>query len=74
MSHARVLWGAKWHDRNSEHLLNENCIPVIFRTRAESRVWIKDNYGYIRTREDLRTAPHWWRVPIAVRVQIKEIK
>ncbi len=52
------------------HLLFDNCLPVLFRTRAEARAYINEKYGYIRDREDLRRPPHSWRVPVAVRVRV----
>jgi hypothetical protein len=65
-----VRWGALWSDRNSTHLLCRDCMPVLFHTRTQARVWIKDQYGYILGRKDLLTAPHWWRLPKAIRVVI----
>lgn len=67
----RVLWGALWRDKERTHLLNdENCLPVLFLTRAKTRAYIEREYGYIRGRRDLRSAPHHWRMPVPVRVEI----
>ena len=67
----RVLWGALWRDKERTYLLNdENCLPVLFLTRAKARAYIARNYGFIRHRRDLRAAPHHWRMPIPVRVEI----
>ena len=68
-------WAALWHSENAldgvrEHLLHENCLPVLFRTRAEARQYIEKRYGYIKTRSDLREEPHCWRMPKPVRVSI----
>jgi len=68
-----VRWAGKWRDRESEHILFENRLPMLFRTRAEARVWIEQRYGYIRTRKDLRAAPHFWRIPTAIKVRIEEV-
>jgi len=72
----RRLWGALWHskcklDGVTEHLMNENCLPVLFRTRQDARDWIESNFGYIKTRMDLRREPHGWRLPKAVQVTVK---
>ena len=72
---ARVLWGALWRSNNQKdgytsHLLNNDCLPMLFRTRRESRDYIDHMYGYIKTRPDLRAEPHGWKMPIAVRVRV----
>lgn len=69
-----MIWAAKWQQKGGrENLLHENCLPVIFRTKRECQSWIKERYGYIAKRKDLRTAPHHWRMPKAVRVLVFEI-
>jgi len=66
------LWGALWRDsRDERKLIWHNGLPFICRTRAEARAWILKNYGYIKTRKDLREPPHNWRVPLAVRVKVE---
>lgn len=65
---ARNKVGATHH---MEHFLFDNCEIVTKRTRIEMRKWIADKYGYIKDREDLRTFPHFWRVPKAVRIKIE---
>ena len=30
-------------------------------------------YGYIREREDLRKEPHGWKMPIAIKMDVKEV-
>lgn len=71
----RFLWGALWRsnsklDGYEAHLLNEDCLPVLFRTRKEARAYIEKKYGYIRARDDLRAQPHGWKMPIAVQVRV----
>ena len=72
--YGRKLWGALWRSNDSEgvhrHLLTEACIPKLFLTRRETREWIKEHYGYIANRPDLRRQPHGWRMPIPVRVVV----
>lgn len=67
-----VRWGGRWRSRDTECLIFRERMPVLFRTRAEARAWIKQEFGYIRARKDLRAAPHFWRMPRAVRVVIRE--
>lgn len=76
MAEARIVWGALWRKTKTQfsgpsHLLNENCLPVLFRTRREARTYIEEKYGYIKTRTDLREYPHCWRLPIPVRVVVR---
>src|SRR5579883_3632156 len=44
---------------------------ALFCTRRECQAWINEHYGYIRRMPDLRKYPHDWRMPRAVRVDIK---
>lgn len=71
----RVLWGLQWRsvnrrDGEQSHLLNDQFIPVLFRTRAEARQYAEAEYGYIKHRPDLRGEPHGWRMPRPVRVRV----
>ena len=70
-----IKWGGLWRSGNNldgkrEHLIFDNCLPVLKTTRREMRLYIKDRYGYIATRPDLRNEPHGWKMPIPVRVEI----
>lgn len=70
-----VRWGLLWHSDNQldgsrSHLVHENCVPVLFKTRREARAYAQDRYGYIKKRPDLRAEPHCWRMPAAIRVSI----
>jgi len=69
------LWAAEWHSKNlldgeRRHIIYNNCLPALFRTRRECREFIKDKYGYIAERPDLRDEPHGWLLPQAVKVII----
>ena len=68
-----VRWAAKWRSAEGEHILYEDRIPMLFRTRAEARAWIELKYGCIRTRQDLKVHPYYWKLPIAVKVSISFI-
>jgi hypothetical protein len=68
-------WGVRWHSRNRlDGDLRHLMWTPLFRTRRECRAFIDDEYGYIRKRPDLRVEPHGWRVPKAVRVEVKEVE
>ena len=43
---------------------------LTFKTKRDAAAFIKDRYGYIAQRRDLRVEPHGWRMPIPVRVRI----
>ncbi len=69
------VWGALWKEKKKkegarEFLLRRNRVPVLFKTRHEARCWIETNYGYIKTRKDLRAEPHGWRLPVPVKVSV----
>lgn len=47
------------------------AVPTLtFRTRRAAAAFIKDRYGYIAERADLRREPHGWKMPVPVRVRI----
>ena len=70
-----IRWGGEWRSKNrldgeTRHILYEDCIPILFRTRREARAYIERTFGYIKTRPDLHVEPHGWRLPVAVRVAV----
>ena len=70
-----VLWGALWREKNSrdgksEELICANGFPVMFKTRDESRQYIDEKYGYLKSRPDLKSEPHGWKLPIPIRVSV----
>jgi hypothetical protein len=71
----RYCWGALWYSNNhldgiTRYIIYENYIPALFNTKREVMKFIKDRYGYIAKRKDLRDEPHGWRMPKPVRVKI----
>lgn len=71
-------WAVKWHSRNRLDGLTEHFVwtkggnaPLLFRSRREARAHIREKWGYIATRADLRTEPHGWRLPRAVKVRVE---
>jgi hypothetical protein len=74
-----IRWGAEGQNRNRANvaqrylLCGADLLPALFRTRREARAWIEREYGYIRRRPDLRAEPHGWRMPVAVRVEIRRV-
>lgn len=80
---AVTVWLPKWRSRNKLDGVTEQLIvfhhqfglPVgPFKTRAACKDWIDEWFGYIKDRKDLRNEPHGWRLPVPVKVSIKEIK
>lgn len=79
MSYTRLTttrWSLMWHSKNAldgekRHLIYENRLPVIFRTRQEARAYAEERYGYIKNRPDLRSEPHGWRFPQPIRVRVE---
>jgi hypothetical protein len=74
-----AIWAAKWRsksllDGKREHLIlfRVPYARVLFASRAACRAWIEQEYGYIKHRPDLRGEPHGWRLPVAVKVTIRE--
>jgi hypothetical protein len=50
---------------------NHGTTLMLFKTRAQCRAWIEEEYGYIRKRPDLLAEPHGWRVPHPVKVTVE---
>jgi len=70
------MWGVLWRSKNrldgmQRHLISKHCMPVLFNTRRNAREWIESEYGYIRNREDLRSEPHGWMMPIPIKVEVR---
>jgi hypothetical protein len=78
-------WAVKWVSDNEldghrEHLLGAANIVkpeevggyniMVFGSRRHARAYIEENYGYVRTRPDLRREPHGWKMPRAVKVAV----
>ena len=66
-------WGLLWYsttrlDGKREWLLWEGSGLVMFHTRQEARQFAIKEYGYIKTRQDLRHEPHNWRFPVPVKL------
>lgn len=74
-----ILWCAEWRSKNkldgvNQHLMTHRYGKVnLFKTRTDCRKWINKEYGYIKTRKDLRCEPHGWRLPVAVKVEIRKV-
>lgn len=76
------LWAAKWHSKNrrdgeTNYLILFDCQSptlffMVFKTRQACRAFIKKRYGFIADRPDLQAEPFGWRVPQAVKVEIRE--
>lgn len=53
-----------------QHIQWEQGKPLLFFSRREARDFIRQRYGYIARRKDLRAEPHGWRMPQAVKVEV----
>jgi len=82
MKKSLIKWALLWSDRSfsrkivGKHFEFENCLPKFFNRRKEARDYVKEKYGYMKERKDLRTYPHFWRMPniVKVHITIEEIK
>ncbi len=68
-------WSVLWRSSNrldgeTRRVMWNAGNPLLFRTRAQALAYIKDRYGYIARRADLRREPHGWRMPLPVRVAV----
>lgn len=66
-------WSVKWRSHNrldgtTEHFMGGHA--AVFCSREAARIYIRDKYGYIKTRPDLQLEPHGWKMPIPVKVKI----
>jgi len=62
-------WGLKWRSKNKLSGLNE-YVTGVYPTRSIARREREMRFGYIRTRPDLQSEPHGWKVPAVVRLKI----
>ena len=44
---------------------------LTYKTKREAAAAIKEHFGYIAKRKDLRMEPHGWRMPVPVKVIIE---
>lgn len=71
-----TLWAVQWRSKNKLDGLqvgwiwHSPTVPALFRTRREARTFIATKYGYIKNRSDLRSGPHGWRLPQALKVVV----
>lgn len=67
-------WAVQWHSVNKLDGERRDLIgglDRLFKTRKEARQYIKERYGFIQEREDLRIEPHGWKMPVAVKVVVE---
>lgn len=71
----RIRWAIEWrqieHGRLVRFIMWNAGMPLLFATRQEARAHIEEHYGYIRYRGDLRAEPYNWRLPKAVKVNVR---
>ena len=69
-------WAVEWYSKSrldgvSRFFVWDGGNPCLFRSRADARDFIRQKWGYIAQRPDLRAEPHGWRLPKAVRVFVR---
>jgi hypothetical protein len=79
MGGVNMLWGLKWRQKNrkagkKEHIMYNAGVPMLFTTRSQAKEYADQHYGYIKVRADLRAEPHGWKMPLPVKITIKEKK
>lgn len=72
--YAVTRWAIGSVTGSSDRVIYSGGLPLLFRTRWEAREYIRENYGYILTREDLRSPPHNWRLPKAIKVSVNIVR
>ena len=66
-----IRWSVVWRTAEGDGRLQwHDCLPLLFVTKAEATRYIRQTWGYIATRSDLRRPPHNWRMPRPVRVRV----
>lgn len=69
----KTYWSLRWQAKGEKgHIMHGGCVPVLFRTRKETVAFREETFGYIRKRPDLRSAPHFWRMPKLIKVTVTE--
>lgn len=68
-------WAIQWRENNQldgkvRYFLWDKGRPLLFATRKAAREYIREKWGYIKTRPDLRGEPFGWRMPVAVKVKV----
>lgn len=68
-------WAVRWRSHNefagkTEFFTCDGLNYDLFRTKKDAAQHIKDEYGYIAKRRDLRAEPHGWKMPIAIKVRV----
>ena len=74
-THVYKRWVVKWRERSIldgyvENPIFEAEFVKTFRTKRETVAWIKEHFGYIAKRPDLRAEPHGRLMPGAVKATI----
>lgn len=80
----KQAWAVKWIsdcalDGHREFFLGSGYMPgapcpaptvLLFLSRRRARDFVKERFGYIKNRPDLRAEPHGWKMPKVVRVNV----
>jgi len=69
-------WGVLWRSKSKKSgvcqclMFNSSGVATLFRKKRLAVEWIEKEYGFIRTRVDLRAEPNGWRMPVPVKVTL----
>lgn len=55
-------------EKNFDRIKEKIMLNHFFKTRRECKTYIDEEYGYFKTRKDLREYPHGWLMPVPRRV------
>ncbi len=77
-SRVRTAWAILWRSDNrldcvTQHLVGDPdhvTRTKLFETREAARAEVKQRYGSIPSRDDLRAEPHGWKMPRVVPVVV----
>jgi len=69
-------WGVVWRSHNRAdgpqcHVEHNYDVTRTFNTQRQAEAYIRQHYGYIAHRADLRREPHGWFMPVAARVRVR---
>ncbi len=64
------LRGRHQYDVPDPHPCLAGYSTMVFSTKKEARAFIKEHWGYLAKRSDLKREPHCWRMPWPVRVEV----
>lgn len=78
------IWAAQWHSRSRQegdtrHILGENCLPMLFRTREKAEFFLKRlgqrEYDLLNMRaQTIDKHPDIWGITLYLKEQIRKLE